>query len=395
MSLQIVSRIGQGTADALVYIVGMTIIIDTVSIERVAEHMGYVALAMNLGSFVGPLLGGVVFAQAGYNAVWFMMLGFVILDAILRLVMVEKKKVLPKEVHFDQSNFASRQDLTDIAIDAIAEPRSPKTATTVAIRELSPESTNTLNDQDQPTTSPPSTPSTPSNLPELFTLLSSMRMNVALYGICVQSMIFSGFETVLSLYVQEIFHYTSFGAGLIFIPLTIPAFASPLLGRLIDRTNPRWALIAGFLGLSPVLVGTHCVTHDTMNQKVLLCILLILIGLGITLALNPLMAEISYVVDDRERQKQLQYATMKTGHGGGAYAQAYALFSMAWAIGNIAGPLMCGLIKDRAGWSTMCWTLALLSGTTAVPCFVWSGGGWKRWWWRVMKAGCSGSETQV
>lgn len=394
MSLQIVSRIGQGTADALVYIVGMTIIIDTVSIEHVAEHMGYVALAMNLGSFVGPLLGGVVFARAGYNAVWFMMLGFVILDATLRFVMVEKKKVLPKEIHFDQSNFASRQDLSDVAVESTPESLPDKTETTVAIKEMSSESTDTTNDEQNL----PITPSSnPSKVPELLTLLTSPRMTVALYGITVQSMIFSGFETVLSLYVQEIFNYTSLGAGLIFIPLTIPAFASPLLGRLIDRTNPRWALIAGFLCLCPVLVGTQYVHSDTMNHKILLCILLILIGLGITLALNPLMAEISYVVDDHESRKPSDPNT-KSGHGGGAYAQAYALFNMAWAIGNIAGPLMCGSIKDRAGWAVMCWTLALLSGTTAVPCFIWSGGGFKGW--RLSLRGRvrgveSSSETQV
>lgn len=123
-----------------------------------------------------------------------------------------------------------------------------------------------------------------------------------------------------------------------------------------------------------------------MNQKVLMCGLLVLIGLGITMALNPLMAEISYVVDERESRKP---SRRRIGYGGGAYAQAYALFSMAWAIGNIAGPLMCGLIKDQAGWSTMCWTLGLLSGTTAIPCFIWSGGGCKTW---RTKSSCSPEE---
>lgn len=386
MPLQLLSRVGQGTADALVYIVGMTIIIDTVSIEHVAEHMGYVALAMNLGSFVGPLLGGVVFARAGYNAVWWMMIGFVILDAILRFVMVEKKKVLQKELDFDQSNLASRQELSDIPADPAPETLAAKSVTTVAITEILPHSNGISDDQEVP----PTDAEPLSKLPELFTLLTSMRMDVALYGICVQSMIFSGFETVLSLYVQEIWNYTSLGAGLIFIPLTIPAFSSPILGRVIDRTNPRWSLVAGFLGLCPVLVGTQYVRHDSMNQKALMCGLLVLIGLGITMALNPLMAEISYVVDDRESRKPLQRSG-RIGYGGGAYAQAYALFSMAWAIGNIAGPLMCGLIKDKAGWSTMCWTLGLLSGTTAIPCFIWSGGGCKTW---RAKSGKSRSSPQ-
>lgn len=103
-----------------------------------------------------------------------------------------------------------------------------------------------------------------------------------------------------------------------------------------------------------------------------MCVLLFLIGTGITVALNPLMAEISYVVEYLEKRDGLRYGS----GGGGAYAQAYALFAMAWSAGNIAGPLMCGLIKDKAGWGVVCWSLGPLSGTTAIPCFIWSGEGW-------------------
>ena len=125
-----------------------------------------------------------------------------------------------------------------------------------------------------------------------------------------------------------------------------------------------------------MLVMIQFVKHHSLGQKILMCALLVLVGLGITIALNPLMAEISYVVNDLEK-----VAINKENHrvGRGAYAQAYALFAMSWSVGNIAGPLMCGLIKDKAGWGTMCWALGLLSGTTAVPCFIWSGEGLKVW----------------
>ena len=58
----------------------------------------------------------------------------------------------------------------------------------------------------------------------------------------------------------------------------------------------------------------------------------------------------------------------------GAYAQAYALFNCAYAGGTLVGPLWSGLLVDRAGWSTMTWTLGLLSIVTAVPAALWTGG---------------------
>lgn len=372
MWAQVLSRVGQGVADAMIYIVGYTIIIDTVTTKRVAEYVGHITIALNVGTFAGPLLGGVVFNRAGYDAVWAMMVGFVVLDALLRLVMKEKGSRIQGDTKLQRSETGSDQELSPFDAESSKEHQISKPSlaaqrlgTVQDITHLSP--TEDLAVQRA------RWKSLKQRLPTFITLLFSMRMNVALLGVCVQSMVFSGFETVLALYVQEIWHYNSLGAGLIFIPLTIPAFIAPLIGRAIDRTTPRWALVAGFLGLCPVLVAARFVTSDSMSQKVLMCALLVLIGLGITLTLSPLSAEISYVVEELEKKEPERYS-QNGRSAGGSYAQAYALFAMAWSVGNIAGPLFCGLIKDEADWGTMCWALGLISGVTALPCLIWSGG---------------------
>lgn len=373
MELQVLSRVGQGIADAIIYIVGMTIILDTVGISHIAEYMGHITIALNVGTFAGPLLGGVVFDRGGYDSTWWMMLGFVILDALLRCIMVEKTNRTEPEADFVSPELGlgpmSEHEVAYLPKDL----QETSTGCGTKTPELDIRPIDTVSDQILST----SITEEPKRVPDLILLMASMRLNTALYGVCVQSMIFSGFETVLSLYVQEVWHYTSLGAGLIFIPLTIPAFLAPAIGRVIDRTTPRWALVTGFVGLCPVLVLTRYIQHDDIGQKVLMCALLVLIGLGITITLNPLMAEISYIADSQGTSARLKPEN-KRGYGG-AYAQAYAVFAMAWSIGNIAGPLMCGLIKDKAGWDTMCWTLGLLSGISAVPCFIWSGEGLSGW----------------
>lgn len=81
------------------------------------------------------------------------------------------------------------------------------------------------------------------------------------------------------------------------------------------------------------------------------------------------MAEITHIVAAKEQSRP------KGSYGkGGAYAQAYGLFNMAFALGTLVGPIWAGLIKQNYGWGTATWTLGLLSGVTTVPCLIWVDG---------------------
>ena len=45
----------------------------------------------------------------------------------------------------------------------------------------------------------------------------------------------------------------------------------------------------------------------------------------------------------------------------------------------LVGPLWAGLVETSAGWTTMCWSLGLLSAVSAVPAGLITGGLlWKR-----------------
>ena len=105
-----------------------------------------------------------------------------------------------------------------------------------------------------------------------------------------------------------------------------------------------------------------------MGQKVLLCALLALLGAALTMVMTPLLAEITYVVEAKEKKNPGAFGA------GGAYAQAYGLFNVAFAGGSLVGPIWAGFVEQRAGWGTMGWTLGLLSAVSAVPVVVYSGG---------------------
>ena len=109
-----------------------------------------------------------------------------------------------------------------------------------------------------------------------------------------------------------------------------------------------------------------------MNDKVILCALLALTGLCLTITFPPIMAEISGVVEAKEKK---MLASGRAGFGpGGAYAQAYGLFNMAFAGGCMIGPLLAGFIVEDKGWSVMALVLGILSAITSVPAYLWLGG---------------------
>lgn len=422
----IVGRMLQGASAAIVWTVGLALIVDTCP-DDVATAMGYVSVGMSLAVLIAPLLGGVVFAQGGYYDVFAMCFGLIALDIMLRLLLVEKKiakKWLVDEdrdsvaahEHGDQSvsddaggaggvemtSTATPQKEAEVTLQGknaisadVSSARSLRTSTEgggelagagagIQTKPTAPTPpTFTATSPSPPhTTSPPPKehiPSPPqsrlrrlrstSALPPVLTLLLSRRLLAALWSTLVLSSLLTAFDSVLPLYVRQTFHWTSTGAGLAFLPLVLPSFASPLIGAYVTRHGPRLPATAGFLLPVPFLACLGFVAHDSLTQKVLLCALLVGIGAGITLAFPPLMAEIAYVVADKERRRPGAF-----GRKGGAYAQAYALFNMAYAAGCLVGPIWGGMVRERAGWGAVGWSLAILCGCTAVPAFLWVGG---------------------
>lgn len=370
---------------------GLALLADTVPQERLAQAMGYVGIGMSVGILIAPMLGGVVYDRAGYDAVFAMAYGLVGIDIVLRLLLVEKKVAArwdPEAV--------GRQRLTT---EETPHAQSDIGATTGAdagssekndAKEVS-SSTATASDPEKAITAAPEVlssmpgqegiPRTDAavrrerrrdRLPPIISLLYSRRLLAALFAAIIQAAVMTSFDSVLTLHAAKTFNWSSTGAALLFLPIVIPSVTGPLVGWLSDRYGGRYLATAGFLFTCPPLVCLRFIQSNTIHDKALLCALLALIGLFLTLTFPPIMAEISAVVEAKEKK---MLANGEKGYGnGGAYAQAYALFNMAFAAGCMIGPLLAGFIVQEKGWATMSWVLGLLSAVTTVPTFLWMGG---------------------
>lgn len=90
VALLVVGRLLQGLSAAVVWSVGLALMVDTVG-KDVGQSMGYVSIAMSVGLLISPVIGGAVYANAGYYAVYYVAFAIILCDIILRLVLIEKK----------------------------------------------------------------------------------------------------------------------------------------------------------------------------------------------------------------------------------------------------------------------------------------------------------------
>jgi MFS family permease len=282
--------------------------------------------------------------SAGYNAVFAMAFALLGIDAILRLLMIEKSVAAKwgakaPEVDMDAEHKGSTEDHK-----ADPECHTPEVET------------------------PAVTPGK-RRLPTVFSLLASYRLDAALFGCFISAALLTSFDSILPLYVNELWGWDSIGAGLIFLAVTIPSFTGPYIGKYADKHGVRWLATTGFIITAPCFILMRLVDHEGIRQKVLLCALLVLIGLGVTLSLTPLMAEVSYAVDAQGAKRPVGFFGKN-----GAFAQAYGLFNMAYAGGTMIGPLLAGLVKERAGWGTATLVLGCVSFVCVVPTVIWCGG---------------------
>lgn len=299
-----------------------------------------------------------------------MCFGLVGLDVVLRLALIEKKKaVMWAQSPRIENTFTLATDggigraWEASSVTAYQQNQIHTASPSKPLPSRSPSVDIEVNSQGEVGSSP-----FESKVPPILTLLRSRRLLAGLWGCIVQSILLTAFEATLALQVRQIFHWNSIGAGLLFLPVVLPSFTAPIIGSYCDKYGPRYLSTAAFILACPLLVCLRFVTHDAVGQKILLCMLLFLLGVANVVGFPPLMAEISYCVEEKERKRPGIFGKQ------GAYAQAYALFNISFAGGCLLGPIWGGFVKARAGWATMTWTLGLLSAVTTVPTLLWVGG---------------------
>ncbi|KAJ4306101.1 hypothetical protein N0V88_000897 [Collariella sp. IMI 366227] len=354
--LLVIGRILQGLSAAIVWSVGLALLVDTIG-KDIGYAMGYVNIAMSVGLLISPVIGGAVYASAGYYAVYYIAFAVIVCDIALRLVLIEKKVARQWPSGHETETVGVTTPDADSVTRERPEPDERQHAGTRSEKRVeagdgpaaSPSPTGGGSGSDA--NSPGARLTTAHPHRELFKM---RRILAVLLGTVIQAAIVFAFDTVVPLYVKDTFQWNSTAAGLIFICVMVPGFASPLTGMLADRYGARWLSLAGFALSVPPLVCLRFVTSNTLGHKVLMCAMLALLGgTLISLATTPIMAELTYAIEDREAKQPGVWGKK------GVYGIAYGLWTMAFALGGTVGSIMAGYINAGPGWGTTTWSFAI------------------------------------
>ncbi|KAL8797023.1 MAG: hypothetical protein Q9195_000794 [Heterodermia aff. obscurata] len=355
----VAGRFLQGVAGGVVVTVGLALLADTVGPKEIGQAVGWLSLSISVANLVAPLLGGVVYARGGYYAVYYMAFALIVADIILRLLLIERKTA--KKWQSSDEEIQERLP---------GSPHNSEAGTSVPA-DYSPVTASSLSSKKKRFSTPP-----------VLALLSSYRLLSAIWCTLAIALLMTAWDAVLPLRVYNLFGWSSLGAGLMFLPLLLPSFAAPLVGKYSDTRGPRLPMFLCFLLGCPFVTLLLLVDHSGTRQVVLLCSLLALAGFSFPMGITAVLVEITNAVDAEEKRRgegcfgeMGAYAQAKLNRG----ASQYGLFTTAYAGGMLVGPLWAGLVETSAGWTTMCWSLGLLSAVTAIPAGLLTGGLlWKR-----------------
>jgi MFS family permease len=354
----------------------MAALADAVGSAHIGEATGWVAIALNAGSLIAPLVGGSIFERSGYHAVYALIMAVLVLDVVFRFIMKERLGAAinnpldvttvtprigsihskPAEIKEQFSEEGKCDKFPESQVQEYdLEAGSDQSAAAAGVDNKAVEWTKGR------------------TVPVILQMLFVPRMIAASWGILALAGVLSGFQTILPLVVHKIFGWNAEGGGLVFLPLTVPALLGPFVGRLTDRFGGRWFSFLSFLFMAPSLILLRLVEDNSIGHKIMLCTLLTCIGSCSTLALEPLFAEITKVADEVHASSLGRSQPRQN-----SYLEAYALFSTAWGAGDVVGPFLAGFILNAAGWRTTTWVLGLLAGVSAIPAvlfcdgYIWS-----------------------
>ena len=234
-----------------------------------------------MGSLIAPVLGGILYKQAGYEGVFGIGAGVLVVDLIMRFLVVEKK-------------VAHRYD------PSIKDPFRPG--------EGEQEDSNGREDADgengeeEPLLGkadkeefhiPPAQSKAVRTLPLLY-CLKDLRLISALLVALVQATLFGTFDATVATESEELFGFDSLNSGLLFIPLGIfDLVVGPLAGWAVDRYGTKIVAVGGYGYLVPVLFALRAVHTGGKEQLILYCVLLGLAGIGLAAIGAPSIVEVS------------------------------------------------------------------------------------------------------
>lgn len=303
---------------------------------------------ISIGMLAAPVLGGILYHQAGVAGPLALGCSLLGVDLIMRLLMIEKK--IAAEFGFDKGHPAEqRRHSEDTCSDGAEEPLLTAP-------------------QDQAYVIPPEQPWLIKWYPILY-CFKDARMLTASWITLIQATLLGALDATVPTIGEAYYGFTSLQTGLLFIPILLPILIlGPLAGWITDRQGPRTIVVWGFGLLVPIFFLLRIVRPGGLTQILIYCILLALCGTCLAATSPPALVESTLVIE------QYYKANPEIFGPNGPYAQISSITGFTYNAGTALGPLLAGALKDALGYGNMNLFTAGLSLITALLGFFYTGG---------------------
>ncbi|KAL3424993.1 vesicular amine transporter [Phlyctema vagabunda] len=349
LAVLVIARVLQGISAAVVWTIGLAMILDTVGSEKLGVTIGSIFSFISVGELAAPILGGVVYEKARYGGVFGMGFGILGLDFLMRLVVIEKKTAVKYEL-------TKAHDDEDEDVEAASE-----------VGESEPLLSNTKREEEEWKITK-AQPRIIRNFPILY-CLRNPRLLTAEAVAFMQATLLAVFDATIPTEAQTLFHFNALKAGLLFSPLVLPyLLLGPLAGKGVDKYGPKFAAAGGMLYLILPLLLLRIPKEGGTSEIVKFCIFEAMCGLGLAFISAPSIVEASYVAEKYHKANKEFFGEE------GPYAQLYAINSMVFSMGLTLGPLIAGTLRDSIGYGNMNAVVAGLCLVVSILSFFFLGG---------------------
>ncbi|OQE83421.1 hypothetical protein PENNAL_c0032G01161 [Penicillium nalgiovense] len=306
----LLARVCQGLSGAVVGVLGLSMIAESSSPEHLGSHMACVSASLTWGMLCGPMTGGFLFSQFGTVGAFGVPIALLVVDIVLRMLIVQ-----------EDTGLSPQED-------------SP-------LLENSVSGNTSLS---------------------FYHFLHPIMLGL-IFSVLVISSILSALESTLPLYVLETYHWSSLGAGLVFLPLTLPCIPSIPITHFVRHFMPRTVVVTGFFLMAVPMISLRWTGANTVHHQVAIISLLFMVGVSLTTVQAIIMGDFSNAV---RKIESLHGITEENSSGLG---RAYALCNLAFAAGQTLGPIAGGFIKRELGWGSMTLVLGILCLTAGLSSF--------------------------
>lgn len=347
------ARFLQGFSSGVVWAVGLALCVETVGPQNLGKVIGSIFSFISFGAFFAPLLGGALYSKTGITGVFGVGIGFIVVDFIMRLLMIERKVAAKytKDSNDDRHphGFDGQRDEGETDEESPLLPNGPnEDLSRYKLSEKQPWIIRKV---------------------PIIACLTDMSLLTSFLVAFVQAILLGSYDATVPIVAKQYYNFDSLKAGLMFLPLGLSdLLLGPLFGWLVDKYSPKPVALFAYIYLVPAQVVLRFTIPGGLKEVIMYGGLLAANGIGLAAIGAPGIVESGAVIDRYWRANPEFFGDQ------GPYSQMYGVSSMLFSAGLALGPLIAGTLKDRLGYGNMNAVLAGICALTAIMCFLFLGG---------------------